>query len=80
MLTSYPTQTIALSCEEMHVATNQLTETYINLILANLVTSLASRPLTAYIFLEGVGNAAPTGQGLTDKATLIARGWQVTTN
>lgn len=25
-------------------------------------------------------NAAPTGQGITDKATLISRGWTVTTN
>ena len=28
----------------------------------------------------GAGNATPTGQGLTDKATLISRGWSVTTN
>jgi len=25
-------------------------------------------------------NAAPTGQGITDKATLNSRGWTVTTN
>jgi hypothetical protein len=30
--------------------------------------------------IGGTGNAAPTGQGLTDKATLISRGWTVTTN
>lgn len=30
--------------------------------------------------VAGTGNAAPTGQGLTDKATLISRGWTVTTN
>jgi len=28
----------------------------------------------------GVGTAAPTGQGLTDKAALIAAGWNVVTN
>lgn len=30
--------------------------------------------------LSGGTNAAPTGQGLTDKATLISAGWTVTTN
>lgn len=30
--------------------------------------------------LSGGTNAAPTGQGLTDKATLISNGWIVTTN
>lgn len=32
------------------------------------------------INLSGGTNAAPTGQGLTDKATLITAGWTVTTN
>lgn len=32
------------------------------------------------IDLSGGTNAAPTGQGLTDKATLISNGWTVTTN
>lgn len=35
---------------------------------------------TCLLTLEGAGNAAPTGQGLLDKATLISRGWTVTTN
>lgn len=30
--------------------------------------------------IGGAGNAVPTGQGLTDKATLISRGWSVVTN
>ena len=32
------------------------------------------------INVGGTGNAAPTGQGITDKNTLISRGWTVTTN
>jgi hypothetical protein len=33
-----------------------------------------------FIDLSGGTNAAPSGQGLADKATLIANGWTVTTN
>jgi hypothetical protein len=54
----------------------------INAILADLVTSsaLGSR-VACTVTLEGGTNAAPTGQGITDKATLNAiDGWTVTTN
>jgi hypothetical protein len=30
--------------------------------------------------LGGTGNAAPSSAGVTDKNTLISRGWTVTTN
>ncbi len=34
-----------------------------------------------YITNEGAADcAAPTGQGLIDKSTLISNGWSVTTN
>jgi hypothetical protein len=51
----------------------------VNKILSMLV--VANRTTgTRILNLGGTGNAAPTGQGLTDKATLISRGWTVTTN
>jgi hypothetical protein len=54
----------------------------INAILADLVTSsgLGGR-VGCTVKLEGGTNAAPTGQGITDKNTLNAiDGWTVTTN
>ena len=54
----------------------------INAILADLRTSsgLANR-VACTVKLEGGTNAAPTGQGITDKTFLNAiEGWTVTTN
>ena len=53
----------------------------INTILADLRVSygLADR-VTCTVDLEGGTNAAPTGQGITDKNFLNANGWTVTTN
>ena len=56
---------------------NQLTVTAVNAILADFV---AAGALSGTLNLAGFGNAAPTGQGLTDKQTLLSRGWSVTTN
>ena len=54
----------------------------INAILADLVTSTGiGGRVGCTVQLEGGTNAAPTGQGITDKATLNAiEGWTVTTN
>jgi hypothetical protein len=54
----------------------------INAILADLVTSSAlGGRVGCTVKLEGGTNAAPTGQGITDKNTLNAiDGWTVTTN
>lgn len=49
----------------------------INIILAACVA--AGSP-NGILDLSGGTNAAPTGQGITDKATLILAGWTVTTN
>ena len=60
---------------------NQLPASAINSILAAFVA--AGRTISngrCYLSLGGTGNAAPTGQGLTDKATLQSRGWTVSTN
>jgi Leucine-rich repeat (LRR) protein len=61
--------------------TNQLTASTVNAILAAFVAAgRTSASGTCVLNLGGTGNAAPTGQGLTDKTTLISRGWNVTTN
>ena len=56
---------------------NAFNETTVNFILAKAVSS----GVTNFgLDLSGVGNAAPTGQGLIDKAALIAGGNTVVTN
>ena len=76
----FATQT-NLATLDMH--NNAITATAdINQILADLITSssLGGR-VGCTVKLEGGTNAAPTGQGITDKATLNAiEGWTVTTN
>ena len=49
----------------------------VNAILASLVAGAATG---GTLDLPGGTNAAPTGQGILDVATLISRGWSVTTN
>lgn len=62
-------------------SSNLLTTSAINNILAAFVAGgRTSANGTCSISIGGTGNAAPTGQGLTDKATLISRGWSVATN
>jgi hypothetical protein len=58
---------------------NQLTSAAVNAILAAFVAANKTTG-TKVLLLGGTGNGAPTGQGITDKATLISRGWTVTTN
>jgi Leucine-rich repeat (LRR) protein len=56
---------------------NSLTEACVNQVLATLVANgLRSGTLN----IGGGTNAAPTGQGLIDKTTLVSRSWTVTTN
>lgn len=58
---------------------NQLPSSAVNDILAAFVAANRTTG-TRILNLGGAGNSAPTGQGLVDKATLISRGWTVTTN
>ena len=58
---------------------NQLPSTSVNVILSAFVAANKTAG-TRILNLGGVGNAAPAGQGITDKATLVSRGWTVTTN
>ena len=58
-----------------------LTSSAVNKVLADCVASLSLPGRVACtVSLHGHFNAAPTGQGITDKATLIAAGWTVTTD
>ena len=58
---------------------NQLPSTSVNVILSAFVAANKTAG-TRILNLGGVGNAAPAGQGITDKATLVSIGWTVTTN
>lgn len=63
------------------VSNNGLTETCINALLAKLV-EIAAPDITVdwMIKMEGGTNAAPSGQGILDVATLESKGCTVTTN
>lgn len=56
---------------------NALTLSAVNSILHELVASDKSNGL---VDVAGGTSAAPSGQGVTDAATLVSRGWTVTTN
>ena len=64
----------------LNLSGNGLTATAVNQVLADLVVSLGIRGTTKCTVTLGGTNAAPTGQGLLDKATLVAAGWTVTTS
>ncbi len=57
---------------------NKLTAATVNAILARCVAAVGFT--SGVVTLNGGTSAAPTGQGLTDKVTLITRGITVTTN
>lgn len=57
---------------------NALSAATVNHILARLVAN--ANYVTGYVDLSGGTNAAPTGQGITDMNTLIARGVSFSTN
>lgn len=75
------TGTVSIGLSQLTLNDNQLTENAVNSVLSALV---AAGRTTAHgvcaLHLEGSGNAAPTGQGIIDKATLVSRGWTVFTN
>jgi hypothetical protein len=78
-ITSFAGGSIPISLGDFNAQGNQLTSTAVNAILAAFVA--ANRTMgTRLLNLGGIGNAAPVGQGITDKAILISRGWTVTTN
>lgn len=76
-LTGFAGGPIPATLQNIQAQNNNLGAAVINAILAALVAAGSTNKICN---LGGIGNAAPTGQGLTDKATLISRGWNVTTN
>lgn len=64
--------------QQISFINNALDDTSVNLLLARCVANAAY--VSGSISLIGGTNSAPTGQGLTDKATLIGRGVTVQTN
>lgn len=70
--------TNAITTQQYDFSGNALSAASVNAILAQAVSNPAYD--TGSLKLEGGTNAAPTGQGIADKATLIGRGVIVTTN
>lgn len=69
----------------INISGQALTSASVNAILSLLVSLNGSGGTTLWgsgqtLTINGGTNAAPSGQGITDKATLIARGATVTTN
>lgn len=79
-ISGYTASTLASSLTSFLAQNCALTSAAVNQILADFVTNLAARPLIGTINLSGGTSGAPTGQGIVDKAAIIARGWTVTTN
>jgi hypothetical protein len=78
-LTDFSGGTVSTTLDYFQAQNNLLTETAVNAILAAFVAANRTTG-TRMLNLGGTGNAAPTGQGITDKATLQSRGWTVITN
>lgn len=75
------TGSVSAALANLLLKNNLLTSTAVNAVLSALVAAgRTSASGTCVVDVGGTGNAAPTGQGITDKATLISRGWTVTTN
>jgi Leucine-rich repeat (LRR) protein len=78
-LTGFAGGSVSNTLGDFQAQANQLPATAVNSILAAFVAANRTSG-TRILNLGGTGNAAPTGQGLIDKQTLIDRGWTVTTN
>lgn len=57
---------------------NSFSAAEVNALLAAMIATYST--LAAVLNLSGGTSAAPTGQGVVDKAALISAGWTVTTN
>ena len=76
-LTGFNGGTVSSTLLDFKANNNNLSATAVNAILAAFVAAGSSNGI---LDLGGSGNAAPSGQGITDKATLISRNWNVQTN
>jgi len=77
--TDFAGGTVSGTLGDFQAQNNLLPVTAVNAILSAFVAANRTTG-TRVLNLGGTGNAAPTGQGLTDKSTLQSRGWTVTTN
>lgn len=78
-LTGFAGGSVSINLGTFVANNNLLSSSAVNGILAAFVA--ANRTADPRILLlAGSGNAAPTGQGITDKETLGSRGWTMTTN
>ena len=78
-LTNFAGGSVSNTLGEFRAQNNLLTSTAVNAILAAFVAAgRTSASGICVLNLSGAGNAAATGQGLTDRATLQSRGWGVT--
>lgn len=66
-----------INLNTINLANNNLNQSSVNHILAKLVEYGTTN---GSVNITGVGNASPSGQGLTDKNTLFSRGWSVNVN
>ena len=76
-LTGFNGGTVSSTLLDFKANNNNLSATAVNAILAAFVAAGSSN---GTLYIGGTGNAAPTGQGITDKNTLLSRGWDARTN
>jgi hypothetical protein len=79
LVQTFKSQTVSSTLGTIDIQNAKLTTTAVNALLAAFVAAGRTTG-TRVLNLGGPGNAAPTGQGIIDKATLVSRGWTVTTN
>ena len=78
-LTDWSGGTVSNTLGDFRAQNNLLTQAAVDAILAAFVAANRTTG-TRTLDLGGTGNAAPSATGVTDKNTLISRGWTVTTN
>lgn len=78
-LTGWTGGTVSNTLGDFRADGNLLTQAAVDAILAAFVAANRTTG-TRVLNIGGTGNAAPSAAGVTDKNTLISRGWTVTTN
>jgi len=78
-LTGWTGGTVSNTLGDFQAQNNLLTQADVDAILAAFVAANKTTG-TRVLDLGGTGNAAPSAAGVTDKNTLVSRGWTVTTN
>ena len=78
-LTGWLGGTVSATLGVFQAHNNVLTQSAVDGLLAAFVAANKTTG-TRILNLDGTGNSAPSAAGLVDKATLVSRGWTVTTN